>query len=146
MKIIQSTVQEYAKIVVDSRQFLDVNVILTFNNEDDLGNSQDIFDLKLPINKYDESAILFFHQNFFKEIVKKCQLIGRNTGDLIKISTCSNWGLYETVTGQDSLTDLGHSCKWYFGKGREDLDLWELALTKLYGFGEDADMSRVNDF
>ena len=146
MTITQPAALHQAKTAVDSRQYMNVNVILTFNKEDVFGDTQGIFDLMLPINKRDKSALIFFHNKLFKRIVKKCQLMGRNTGDLIKISTCSNWGLFETVTGQDALTTLGHSCKWYFGQGRDNLDPWELALIELYGFGEDADMSRVNDF
>ena len=145
MSIAKSAILDSTKTAVYSRQYMDVNVILTFDNEDDLGKTQDIFNLRLPVNSRDKNAITFFHEKLFKRVINKCSVIGRNPRDLIKISTCSNWDVFESVTGQDSLVNLGHSCKWYFGKERNDLDPWELNLIKQYGFGEDVDMSWVND-
>lgn len=144
MKITSQEINEHIETDFYSRQYMSVNVILTFDKDGPSGDSQEIFNLKLPVNKRDKNAITFFHDKFFKRVVKKCKLLGRNPRDLIKISTCSNWMAFESVTGQESLVDLGHSCKWYFGKGREDLDPWELKLIQLYGFGEDVDMSWVN--
>jgi hypothetical protein len=145
MKITNTEINEYIETDFNSRQYMNVNVILTFDNEDNLGDTQDMFNLRIPVNKRDKNAITFFHEKMFKRIVKKCKVIGRNPRDLVKISTCSNWRVFESVTGQESLASLGHSCKWYFGNGRDDLDPWELNLIKLYGFGEDVDMSWVND-
>ena len=145
MKITNTEINEHIETDFNSRQYMNVNVILTFDNEDNLGDTQDIFNLRIPVNKRDKNAITFFHEKMFKRIVKKCKVIGRNPRDLVKISTCSNWRVFESVTGQESLASLGHSCKWYFGNGRDDLDSWELNLIKLYGFGEDVDMSWVND-
>lgn len=136
---------EEVKSSIHSRDYMNVNVILTFDGNNENLNSQEIFDLKILVSKNDIEPIKFFHEKLYKRIVQKCKTLSRDVGDLIKISTCSDWSLYKSVTGVESLCDLGHSCKWYFGKGREDLDPWELKLIQLYGFGENVDMSWVND-
>lgn len=127
-----------------SRKYLDVNVILTFDTCDKYGCTQEFFDLKIPISSREKNAASFMHQKFFKRVTKFCARIGRDVHDLIKISTASNWKFFTEVTGKQSLPDLGHSCKWYFGNGRDDLDLWEQNLMKTCGFGSQVDMSWVN--
>ena len=125
------------------RTYMDVNVILTFDSPDTTGESQEFFDLLIPVNCRESDAITFFDEKLFKRIVKKCELLNRELSDLIKISTCSNWNVFEEKTKQPSLPDLGHSCKWHFGNGRTDLDSWEISLIHRYGFGADVDMSWV---
>jgi hypothetical protein len=127
-----------------SRQYLDVNVILTFDTSDEFGNTQEFFDLKIPLSKYEKNAESFLDQKFFKRVIKYCAQHSRDIADLIKISTASNWSLFKEVTGKQSLSELGHSCKWYFGSGRSDLDAWEQHLMKTYGFGSKVDMSWVD--
>lgn len=127
-----------------SRKYLDINVILTFDKCDKHGETQEFFDLKIPINQYEKNAESFMDQKFFKRVIKFCTRIGRDVTDLIKISTASNWSLFKEVTGKQSLPDLGHNCKWYFGNGRSDLDAWEQHLVKKYGFGSQVDMSRLD--
>ena len=126
-----------------SRKYLDVNVILTFDMCNIHGDTQEFFDLKIPICSREKNAASFIHQKFFKRVTKFCARIGRDVHDLVKISTASNWNLFTEVTGKQSLPDLGHSCKWYFGNGRDDLDPWEQHLMKTYGFGSQVDMSWV---
>ena len=145
MKITNPEITEHIETDFYSRQYMNVNVILTFDMENNIGETQEMFDLRLPVNANYKNAIIFFHEKMFKRIFNKCKNIGRNPRNLIKISTCSDWGVFESLTGHDSLVSLGHSCKWHFGKNRDDLDSWELNLIKLYGFGEDVDMSWVND-
>lgn len=125
------------------KNYMNVNVILTFNTSNEHGERQEFFDLKLAVSKKEASADLFMHSKLFKKIFDKCKKFNRNPGDLIKISTASDWGLFEEVTGLPSLDDLGHSCKWFFGTGRDDLDEWEQALMKIYGFGNKADLSHI---
>lgn len=124
--------------------YMNVNVILTFYTWDDDGETQEFFDLKLAVSKKEASADLFMHSKFFKKIVDKCKKYNRSPEDLIKISTASDWSLFKEVTGLPSLDELGHSCKWFFGTGRDDLDEWEKALMKIHGFGTHADMSYVS--
>lgn len=125
------------------KNYMNVNVILTFNTSNEHVERQEFFDLKLAVSKKEASADLFMHSKLFKKIVDKCKKYNRNPGDLIKISTASDWGLFEEVTGLPSLDELGHSCKWFFGTGRDDLDEWEQALMKIYGFGNKADLSHI---
>ena len=125
--------------------FMDMNVILTFDKGDKNGDTQEFFDLRIPIAKDEMDAMTFLNEKFFKRVVKKCNQYNRPVGDLIKISTASNWDAFEAVTNLKALCELGHDCKWYFGTGRNDLDTWERVLMSKHGFGMDADMSRLND-
>jgi len=134
-----------AELSKDSMGYMDINVILTFDKDNKYGDSQEIFDLKILVSEEDIEPITFMQKKFFKEVVKRCKLLNRDVGDLIKISICSNWDIYESITGHDSLYALGHSCKWYFGQGRIDLDPWEKALEQQLGFGKNVDMSWVNN-
>jgi hypothetical protein len=128
-----------------TKQYMHVNVILTFYTPDNDGETQEFFDLYIPVGKKEVSAADFMHTKFFKRVAKKMQLLKREAGDLIKISTASNWDLFEEITGLDALSTLGHSCKWFFGNGREDLCAWEEVLMSEYGFGRSADMSYINN-
>lgn len=117
------------------KNYMNVNVILTFNTSNLYGFRQDIFDLKLPINKKEEDAISFLNKKLFKRIASKCDLYGRKKEQLWKISTASNWKLFEEVTGKPSLSSLGHNCKWYFNNDVNELDLWEESLKRDFDFG-----------
>ena len=119
------------------KNYMNVNVILTFNTSNLYGFRQDIFDLKLPINKKEEDAISFLNKKLFKRIASKCDLYGRKKEQLWKISTASNWKLFEEVTGKPSLSSLGHNCKWYFNNDMNELDLWEESLKRDFNFGTD---------
>jgi hypothetical protein len=125
--------------------YMNINVILTFDTQDENGETQEFFDLSLPVSKNEIDTISFLNDKFFKRVVKKCIQYKRSVGDLIKISTCGDWSLFERVTNLEALSQLGHSCKWYFGTGRKDLGIWERVLMSKFGFGMDADMSRLND-
>jgi len=127
------------------RAYMNVNVILTFETWNEYGETQEIFDLYLPVSKKEVNAVQFIHNKLFKKIVKQCERFDRSVGDLIKISTASNWGLFTEVTSLESLMKLGHDGKWYFGKGRTDLDGWERELIEIYGFGVDVDLSYLKD-
>lgn len=127
------------------RSYMSVNVILTFDSPDSEGRTQEFFDLFIPVNCRDSDAIAFIDKKLFKRIIKKCELLNREPSDLIKISTCSNWAVFEEKTKKPTLPVMGHSCKWYFGNGRTDLDPWEISLITRYGFGTSVEMSWVND-
>ncbi len=133
------------KSSIYSRNYMNVNVILTFDGINEDGDTQEIFDLKILVSKNDIEPINFFHKKFFKKVLRKCRTLHRDVGDLVKISTCSDWVSYESVTGSKGLSQLGHTCKWYFGNGRLDIDRWEKALVREFGFGKNVDMSWVND-
>lgn len=117
------------------KNYLDVNVILTFSTPDAYGETQEIFDLKLPMNKKESDAISFLDKKLFKRIAAKCDQYDRRKQDLWKISTASNWDLFEQVTGKPSLTSLEHNCKWYFNDHINQLDWWEEQLKQDYQFG-----------
>ncbi len=129
----------------ESVSFLNIDVILTFESYNSNGNSQEYFELLIPISETEVSAIDFFNTNFFPQIVDICKIAKRRVEDLSKISTASNWNIFEETTNLDSLTKLGHSCKWFFGNGRNDLDSWELELIAKYNFGIDVDMSWIGN-
>jgi hypothetical protein len=120
------------KIEDTKKAYLDVNVILTFDTET---HRQVFFDLRIPISKKEINAATFLNNKLFKRIIKKCDLFGRRVEDLMKISTASNWGLFEKTTKKPSLSRLGHNCKWYFNDEINELDDWEKALKAEYGFG-----------
>ena len=124
-----------------SRTYLHVNVILTFAQDDPEWGAQNIFDIQLPVNRNETNAVEFVNEKLFKRIAQKCLQFGRDPKQLIKISTAANWSVFAAQTGQRTLPDLGHSCKWYFGVGRDDLDKWEESLMRRYEFGVAADMS-----
>lgn len=117
------------------RNYLDVNVILSFKSFDAFGCSQEFFDLHLPINKNEKDAVSFLDKKLFKRIAAKCEQYGRRKEDLYKISTASNWGLFEEFTGKTGLWSLGHSCKWYFNDDINELDAWEESLKDKFDFG-----------
>lgn len=77
------------------RSYMGVNVILTFDTPDSTGESQEFFDLAIPVNCRESDAVTFFDEKLFKRIVKKCEQLNRKPSDLIKISTCSNWDVFE---------------------------------------------------
>ena len=116
------------------RNYLDMNVILTFTTQKAWG-SQEIFDLKLPINKNETDAVTFLDKKLFKRIAIKCEQYGRRKEDLYKISTASNWDVFEQVTGKKGLWSLGHNCKWYFNDEINELDEWEEWLKYEFDFG-----------
>lgn len=128
------------------RHYMYFNVILTFDSINEYGDSQEFFEMKLPLKKDEGHSIQFLMSKFFPKIVTKCSNFNRSVGNLIKISTASDWDLFEKVTGLESLCALGHSCKWYFGKGRNDLDEWEIMLMKKYGFGTEANLSDISEY
>lgn len=129
-----------------SRAYLAVNVILTFAQDDPEYGTQDIFDIQLPVNRKETNAVVFLDSKFFKRIAQKCHQSGRDPRQLTKISTAANWSVFAAKTGQRTLPELGHPCKWYFGVGRDDLDIWEESLMRRYEFGVDADMTWLKQF
>jgi hypothetical protein len=119
------------------RNYMYVNVILSFNSLNAFGDTQEFFDLYLPINKKEKDAVSFLDKKLFKRIAAKCKRYGRCKKDLYKISTASNWKLFEEITGKTSLTSLGHNCKWYFNDKVNHLDEWEESLKREFYFGTD---------
>ena len=119
----------------NKKTWMDTNVILTFNSANRFGETQEIFDLMLPIRKDEIDAISFIDSQLFKRVVSECKLLNRQVEDLVKISTASDWNTFEEITNKHSLCNLGHDCKWYFNHGWSDLDDWELGLISKYKFG-----------
>ena len=119
-----------------NRNYMYVNVILSFKSFNEYGETQEFFDLHLPVNKREKDAFTFLTTKLFKRIASKCHQYGRKKEDLYKISTASNWDLFEKVTGKESLCNLGHNCKWYFNDDLNELDDWELYLKDTYNFGK----------
>ena len=134
-----------SKTVNATRCYMSVNVILTFNDENEGGDTQEFIDIKLPVSASEKNAVDFIDKKLFKRIAAKCQVLGRDPRQLIKISTASNWSQFEDKTGKESLASMGHSCKWYFGSDRLDLDEWETDIVGEYGFGLDAYISWVGN-
>jgi hypothetical protein len=123
------------------RKHMRVNVILTFNTYDKYGDSQEIFDVTIPVSRNDSDAVSFVMSKLFKRIEGKCEQLGRRKQELIKISTAADWSVFESVTHKKSLPELGHICKWHFGIGRKRLDIMEKCAMAEYQFGTDADLS-----
>ncbi len=123
------------------RKHMRVNVILTFNTYDKYGDSQEIFDVAIPVSRNDSDAVSFVMSKLFKRIEGKCEQLGRRKQELIKISTAADWDIFESVTHKKSLPALGHICKWHFGIGRKRLDIMEKCAMAEYQFGTDADLS-----
>jgi hypothetical protein len=119
----------------NKKTWMDTNVILTFNSPNRFGDTQEIFDLALPIATDEHDAISFIDTQFFKRVVSECKLLNRPVEDLLKISTASDWKTFEEITDKQSLCKLGHDCKWYFNHEWSDLDDWELSLISKYKFG-----------
>lgn len=114
------------------------NVILTF--ETPVGiymDTQEMFDLTLRIRKSETSCIDFLNRELFPRIARACEKLNRNHRDLMKISTASNWDLFEKTTNLPGLASLNHSGKWFFGANRSDLDFWEIDLMRRLGLGSD---------
>jgi hypothetical protein len=128
------------KKIANEKVYMNVNVILSFDSFNDDYLSQERFDLKLSINKYITNAESFIHTQLFKRIAKKCKIYNRRVEDLHKISTCSDWDLFRKITDLKGL-DETHICKWYFGNGRDDLDVWEKNIMREFKFGIDVDAS-----
>ena len=126
--------------------YMRANVILTFNkNGGEFNDLQEIINLNIPISKSDINLYAFMNKKFFPRVVKSCTKLNRSPRDLEKISSCSDWHVFTKVTNTKSLDEFGHSCKWWFGNGRNDLDSWEKHLMEIFDFGQDVDMSYVND-
>lgn len=115
-------------------ELFNVDVILTFNTFKSHG-TQEHFKLNFPIGTNEISAVDFIHRELFHRIVAKCRRLRRDPEQLIKISTCGSWKLFEDVTKQQGL-DITHPCKWYFGDYRTDMDEWEKILVDEYRFGK----------
>ena len=120
------------------------NVILTFNTaSEEFDETQEIFNIYLRIRENETSSLDFLNRELFPKIVEKCTAVSRDPGDLIKISTASDWGLFNQATGLPSLCDVSHPCKWYFGYDRPDMDLWERDLMVRHGFGNNVSVKEL---
>lgn len=129
----------------NKKNWMDVNVILSFDSLNSLGSRQEIFDLRLPIQENEISAISFINEQLFTRIISECKLLNRRAEDLWKISTASDWDTFSDITSLPTLGDLGYDGKWYFGNGAGKLSDWEESLVSRYNFGLDTDMSWVSD-
>ena len=88
------------------------NVILTFDAaSEEFGETKEIFDVHLQIKDDETSSLDFLNRELFPKIVEKCTANLRNPKDLMKISTASDWNLFNQATGLPSLCDLSHACR-----------------------------------
>lgn len=117
------------------KELMYIDLILTFSTLNDEGDSQEFYELYLPVGSNQVDAIRYIDDNLFTEIVELCEECDRDVRDLIKISTASDWTFFSSKTNLPSLPDLGHTCKWYFGSNRNDLDPWEKSLMSRHSFG-----------
>lgn len=120
---------------LENKKGLEVDVILTFVSPNEFGETQEFFDIFLPIDDSVNSSVSFIDKNLFVKVLEKIYQINRHPGDLFKISTASNWRQFSKLTKLQSLPDLGHSCKWSFGKSKRELDYWERSLISRFNFG-----------
>ena len=111
------------------------DVILSFEDVNEHFETQERFYLYIPVPKNTADAKSFLDDNFFKVVVDMCNDSNRSVEKLWKISTAADWDLFTKLTGKDALDTLEHNGKWFFGRGREDLDLWEKELMEKYKFG-----------
>ncbi len=139
------TIKTNTNFETTTRCYMAVNVIMTFEDYNKQGDSQEFLWLKLPVSTNEKSAEDFFDNKLFKRIFGFCQRASRDPKQLVKISTASDWDAFEVKTGKPSLPSLGHSCKWSFGTGRLDLNAWEEKLAQKFGFGNAVDMSWINE-
>jgi hypothetical protein len=116
-------------------RMMNIDVILTFRNWDNFDSSQEWFNFDLEVKEDSPNAVKFFDEHVFEIISAACADLGRDPADMWKISTSSTWKDYTEVTGNESLTELGHNCKWIFDSELCELDNWEKALMKKYSFG-----------
>lgn len=123
------------KAIKKSIRTMNVDVILTFSKWDNFDSSQERLNFDLEVKDDSPNAVKFFDENVFEIISMACAVLGRNPADMWKISTSSTWNDYKEVTGNKSLTELGHNCKWVFGKQLCKQDNWEKNLMKRYSFG-----------
>ena len=77
---------------------MNVNVILTFQSMNNFAETQEIFDLALPVSEDEIDAISFVDKQLFKRIVAECRLLNRPVGDLWKISTAGDWDTFSEIT------------------------------------------------
>lgn len=131
--------------VIKYYDYMDVDVILTFNTANKIGETQEFFNTKLYVHFRDGDAISFLNKKFFPRVLKACLKRHRSHKDLVKISTAANWDIYEKLTNHARPMCFGNNGKWNFGEGRNDLDVWEKCLMRTFGFGTDAEMQWISN-
>ena len=136
--------QETAKTHYQRSEYMRFNVILTFNDYDPSLDSQETFNLSIPVSPNESDAVSFVMSKLFRRIEAKCERLGRRKQRLLKISTCANWAVFEAVTQKKSLPALGHSCKWYFGFGSTTLDIMETCAMAEFQFGTEFDRGNLD--
>jgi hypothetical protein len=143
-KIQKDSKQEINKAHYRKSEYMQFNVILTFDGYDPNLDSQEIFDLSIRVSPYESDAVSFVMSKLFRRIEAKCERLGRRKQRLLKISTCANWDIFEAVTRKKSLPALGHSCKWYFGFGSTTLDIMETCAMAEFQFGTEFDRGNLD--
>lgn len=118
---------------------MNIDCIFTFDKLDKFGGTQSFGDLDVEIEKADTCWISLLNEKFFPKLAAYCADMDRDVKDLNKLSTSANWKIYSGCTGVDGL--VGHSGKWLYGHGHNDLDKWELELTNKHNFGKNVDWS-----
>ena len=143
-KIQKDSKQEINKAQYRKSEYMQFNVILTFDGYDPNLDSQEILDLSIRVSPNESDAVSFVMSKLFRRIEAKCERLGRRKQRLLKISTCANWAVFEAVTQKKSLPALGHSCKWYFGFGSTTLDIMETCAMAEFQFGTEFDRGNLD--
>jgi len=133
--------QELANMNCQRSKTMPFNVILTFDGYNPNQDSQETFNLSIRVSPHESDVVSFVMTKLFRRIEEKCERLGRRKQQLLKISTCANWDIFEAVTRKQSLPALGHSCKWYFGIGSTTLDIMETCAMAEFQFGTEVDRS-----
>jgi hypothetical protein len=124
---------------IESITIMNLDVILTFylsETEELEGEEerQEWFNIPLYILS-DDSAVPMLHREFFSKLSKICDELERDITKLEKISTSANWSIFKEATGNMTLLDYGHRCKWWFNSNKVELDTWEKSLQRHFGIG-----------
>ena len=115
---------------------MNVDVILTFATINKHGDSQEWFNFDLPISADSPDAATLFDECLFDVVMQVCDECDHDPADLWKISTSSQWDVYEEITGNPPLPARGDPCVWAFGPAFMPYGDWTRELEERYGFGK----------
>lgn len=83
-KIQKDSKQEIVKVHYRKSDYMQFNVILTFDGYDPNLDSQEIFDLSIRVSPYESDAVSFIMSKLFRRIEVKCERLGRRKQQLLK--------------------------------------------------------------
>lgn len=123
------------------------SVICTFDKFDKDGETQEFLNIEVAITEEDKDLDSFIKNKLFKEIAKAIQKVKRDVEWLASISTCCDWDVYEKITKNTDLTELGNG-KWNFtecSKMKLRVGNFSWLMKQKYGFGTKCDSSWLWD-